>query len=370
MNNPSVFFGKWKKRAMFPIAALLFFSMNGCGKQDNRQAPSPKTSHRVTDLAGRIVEVPVNIERVSCVDVLAFQSLLILGEADKISEMRLTWAPWMYQVNPKLKNIPKITGVSVEELLKKRIDVVFTYNDPKELATLASAGIAAVVAQPPTIESLDGFIASQKEMVRLYGKIMGDKAVEKAEAWCSYYDDKIGLVTSRTQGIPKEKRTRVYIIRGPDALSTHGRTGYMTWYGEMAGADMLVKNSPNTGGKTQVSMEEIIAWDPEVIFIGRQYSHDLVFKDNRWRNITAVKEKKVHSRPDGVFYWDGGTETVLLMLYMARTLYPELFRDLDMSLELKEYYRRFYKYTLSDDEARKILAGESPDGSHENHFNN
>ncbi len=74
--------------------------------------------------------------------------------------------------------------------------------------------------------------------------------------------------------------------------------------------------------------------------------------------------------PNGVFYWDGGPESVLLMAFIAQKLYPERFADLDMVAELRDFYRRFYGYPLSEAEARLLLDGRSPDGSRRNPMNN
>lgn len=107
-------------------------------------------------------------------------------------------------------------------------------------------------------------------------------------------------------------------------------------------------------------MEDILAWDPEYIFVGRQYSPDLVLKDKRWKDVRAVKEGKVYQDPEGVFFWDGSSEGVLLMEFMAQKMYPDLFRDLDMKKEIQNYYARFYNYQLTNQEAEKILRAQAP----------
>ena len=347
----------------------------GCSSSPQESAQKKGNHRTLSDMAGRTVPLSHEVNRISCVDVLAFQSLLLLGAADKIAEMRLTYAPWMYQVAPFLKTVPKVTGIHIEEMLNRGIDLVFTYNNPDELKKLAEVGIPAIVAQPvpPTWknETVQEFIASQKEMIRLYARVLGtDTAETRAATWCAYYDAKIKRVTDQTKNIIPNHQKRVFMVRGPDVLSTHGRTGYMTWYGELAGADMIVNRAQNREAKTQISMEEILAFDPEFIFIGRQYSLDVVYQDSRLQNTTAVKKKQVYARPDGLFYWDGGTEAMLSMLFMAKTLYPDRFPDLNLVVELQAYYRTFYHYVLTEDEASKILSGQSPDGSRDNPYNN
>ena len=83
-------------------------------------------------------------------------------------------------------------------------------------------------------------------------------------------------------------------------------------------------------------------------------------KNPKWQNIRAVQDGKVYLCPTGVAYWDGGSEGVLFMEFLAKTIHPELFEDLDMVKEVKDYYSRFYNCDLTDDEANRILKALPP----------
>jgi iron complex transport system substrate-binding protein len=147
--------------------------------------------------------------------------------------------------------------------------------------------------------------------------------------------------------------------------------GQPYWYGEIAGANMVIKQSAAPQfGRGDVSIEEVLKWNPQVINISRQYSAKLITSDPRLRQIEAVRTGRVHELPEGVFYWDGSTEGVLMMLYLAKELYPERFPDLDLRHEFREYYARFYRYALSDDELDLMLQGKGPDGRRGNNMNN
>ena len=132
---------------------------------------------------------------------------------------------------------------------------------------------------------------------------------------------------------------------------------------------MVVKYA-EAKGIAEVSLEQILVWDPEVIFVGRQYSPDLVLKDPRWRDVSAVRTGRVQVIPDGVFYWDSSSEGVLLLQYMAKILHPALFQDIDLEREVRDYYRAFYGYPLSHEEVVRLLQGQGPDGQRRNPLNN
>lgn len=334
---------------------------------------TPVQARTITDMAGRRVDIPERVEHVACLEVLCYPKMFMLGADDRIAQMYATAAPWMAATNPRIRSIPTFQGdASVEEMIARKVDVAFfSYNAAQTMDKLAAAGIPAIVAQPVAgrLESRESFLAESKAMVRLFGQVLGGEAEKRAEDWCAYFDERIRLVTSRVAGIPTDRRVKLYYLRGPQALSTQGRSGYTTWFGELAGAQMVVKDTA-LAGKGAVSMEDVVRWNPDVIVVGRQYPLELVLDDPRWRDIAAVRHGRVQSTPEGVFYWDGGPEGVLFMQFIATLLYPELFRDLDMAAEVKAYYARFYRVALSDAEIAKLLRGQSPDGSRVNPMNN
>lgn len=319
--------------------------------------------HTVVDMSGRSVEAPRKINRVATLEVLGYERMFLLGESDKIVLMNTTDAPWMARTNPKVAQIPKFHNEpNAEALMDMKIDLaLFAYAPEKTREKLKSIGIAGVVSQPSgyIIPDARTFQEITKRNMRIYGELLGGDAQLRAEQWCDYFDERVRYVQSRVAAIPLNQRPHIYYLRGPSAIVTQGRNSHTLWFGEMAGGDLMAlhRNMPDKGA---VSMEDILAWDPEYIFVGRMFSPNLVLKDPRWRDVRAVKEGKVYQDPEGVFYWDGSSEGVLLMEFMAKKMYPNLFPELDMAKEVKDYYARFYHYRLTDTEANLLLQGKPP----------
>lgn len=342
-----------------------------CLAQTGLCRPAGRT---VTDMAGRQVTVPDRVERIGCLEVLCYEKLFLLGAADRVIMMTRTNAPWMLPTNPGQERIRQLpSNPDVEEMLRQKVDVVFRtfgYPDPRKIEQLAALGIPVLASQPVgRIESAEAFIESRKRMLRLFARVLGPAYEARAEAWCAYHDRMVAFVRARTDAIPPERRVRLFHVRGPEATQTQGMSSNTYWYGEIAGADMVVKHNP-LHGKGVVNLEEIVRWDPQVINVGRFYGADLITGDPRWASIEAVRNGRVQELPEGVFYWDGSTEGVLLMLYLAKELYPELFPDLDLRREIRGYYARFYRYHLSDQELDLMLAGKGPNGQRRNDMNN
>lgn len=328
----------------------------------------------VVDMAGRALRVSGEVRRIGCLEVLCYEKLFLLGAGDRVVMMTRTNAPWMRATNPALDRIRQLAAnPGTEELLRERVDVAFRtfgYPDARKVEQLAALGIPVLVSQPVgRIESADAFVESRKRMLRLFGQVLGPPHAARAEEWCAYHDRMVAHVRARTERIPPAKRVRLFHVRGPAATQTQGLNSNTYWYGELAGADMVVKQHAPLG-KGAIALEEILRWNPEVINVGRFYSADLVTRDPRWSRVDAVRNGRVRELPAGVFYWDGSTEGVLLMLYLAKELYPELFPDLDLKREIRDYYARFYRYALSERELELMLAGKGPDGRRRNDMNN
>lgn len=346
---------------------LLAFILVGCRPAD--RAPRDGARRTIQDISGKSVQVPAQVRRVACLDVLCYSTMVMLDEADKVVSMQVnaSRAPWVDRVRPP-KGIEVLqTTPTVESLVSQDVDMVFGgYGGERETEGLARAGLVQVRAQPfgKKAATADEFLASQQAMVRVFGNAMGEKAAMRAEEWCRWYDSIARLVRSRTDTIPEARRPRVYFVRGPSPLSTHGPGGYVYWYGEMAGANMVVKNMGfgSKGGYGDVVMEDLIRLNPQIVVVGRFYPASLVLDDPKWRDVEAVKKHQVLEIPAGVFFWDGGSECGLLLLYLAKHLHPELFPDVDLRAEVQRYYRRFYGATLSDREADLLLSGRDPQG--------
>nr|WP_054698297.1 hypothetical protein [Desulfosarcina cetonica] len=105
-----------------------------------------------------------------------------------------------------------------------------------------------------------------------------------------------------------------------------------------------------------VTTEQMILWNPDIIIVSTLPTIEPVVTNPQWRDLRAVREKKVFMSPQGIFYWSHfSTESFLCILFLAKQFYPERFPDLDIQDELQAYYSRFYHYALTDDEARRIL---------------
>jgi iron complex transport system substrate-binding protein len=313
----------------------------------------------VIDRIGRTVKIPIDPQRIACFFGPSYEKVYLLGSADKVAVMSIRQPPWSQKLNPALETMtimPSYTDPDVEKILSLGVDLVFYWNMSQQIEKMSAAGIPVVcptsAKKPP--KTMEQFIQSYKEDIRFYGEVLGEKAKKIADAYSSYYDKRVRKVLAVTSRIPESKRPKVYYVAGRNIFGTQGRYSLGHWLVEMAGGTFASKDL-NTYF-ADASMEQIITWDPDVIIVGGLTSADTIAADPRWQVIKAVKEKRVYTCPEGVFLWGhGSSEVFLFAMWLAQILHPDKFHNLDLEGEVKNYYEKFYHYTLSTEDAKKIL---------------
>jgi iron complex transport system substrate-binding protein len=340
------------------LVVLLSLLLASCSPETS--APATRT---VVDSIGRSVEIPYEVHKVATLVGPSYDKVFMLGEKDRIAMVGFAQSPWAQHLNPDLANISTATNAkspNIEELLNLGIEVVFTWSTTEPLEAMSNAGIPALaaLASSTTPTSVEMYIAGMKGEVNLYAEVLGPAAKTRAAEYCEYLDNVIERITSVTSRLAENEKPKVYYVRGPEVLSTHGKYSNTRWYVEMAGGNMVSKDLEPV--IAQVDIEQVIAWDPDIIMMGRLDSTDPVTSNPAWSAITAVKTGKVYVNPHGVFYWDYGTEGALFLMYLANTFHPDKFADINMVKEVKDFYSQFYGYQLTDEQTNKILQHMAP----------
>jgi iron complex transport system substrate-binding protein len=321
----------------------------------------------ITDRTGRTVKVPIDPKRIACFLGPSYEKTLLLGSADRVVMTAINQPPWSYKIRPQAKKNSLMdlqvsyNDPDVETLLATGIDLVFYWQWPRQAEKMLAAGIPVVcpLAGKRLPRTLDDFIKNTKEEVMFYGDVLGNKAKKIAESYCEYYDRKMKQVLMETTDIPRERRPKVYFVTGRTIFGTQGRNSLAYWAVEAAGGSLVSKETDQY--QVEATMEQIIAWDPDVIVVGALTPSKAVMNDPRWKGLTAFREKRVYPCPEGVFIWThGSSEAFLLVMWLAKTLHPEKFRHLNIVQEVRDYYRKFYHYPLTAEEARLILARKPP----------
>lgn len=322
-----------------------------------------QAARQVTDQLGRQITIPDRVDRVV---VLQHQTLNLLVQLDATNTMVGILGNWKQQLGdgyqrlvPQLATIPALgdlTHVDVEKLVALHPQVVFVTNyAPKEMIDqIQNLGIAVIAISlrsgdekqqgelNPQLQNEDqAYNQGLKDGIRLIGEVVNHQP--QAEALIKATFDERQQTADRLKDIPAERRIRAYMAN-PD-LTTYGSgkyTGLM-----MAHAGALNVAAATVKGFKQVSMEQIIAWNPQVIFVQDRYPKviDEINQQPAWQAVDAVKNHRVYLMPEYAKAWGYPMPEALALgeLWMAKKLYPEKFSDIDMQKRADSWYQRFYR---------------------------
>lgn len=337
--------------------------------------------HEVVDLMGRKVQVYDEPKRIAAITGPTYEMVFMLGSADKVAMVKSGHTknyPAALLTNPNLVNLNGIaanpsSSVNIEDYLKNDIDLVLYYDNEIEMKKFDAIDMPAICVSKNTglvdtfeeIEKLgvDEYIEILTHPVSILVKALGtDVAKEKYEKWKKYCNEKIYYIYDKTKDLKESDRQKVYWGNtwGEDIRTSYPRKN--RYYEVKLAGGTLIGTDENLNFP-EITAEQLFDWDPDVIFVDNHGGRpDLVIKsmtkeNSKWSSIKAVKENSLHRVPAGIFFMDKGTTTTLLTMWMAKTLHPEIFNDLDMVEEVKYYFKEFYDYELSDENAQNVLNG-------------
>lgn len=312
----------------------------------------------VTYYGDRQLRLPARISRIATTWEAQNSIIAMLGHGSQIvATTRIVRdMPVFRRFVPSIAQAALASGgsagdVNVEELLRLKPEVLFVAGDlpPAKKAQLERQGIAVA-------ELRYNSLAALVERTLISGEILGSGAWQKARDYRDYFEANKTRVRVALAGIPPERRLRLYHAVG-DPLSTSGRPSLNQDWMDLGGAINVAEHwFERKAPVGQVSLEQIIIADPDVIVAMRSGDAAQIRRDPRWAGLRAVRQGRVYANPRGMFWWCRETsEQALQFLWLAKTLYPQALARINMREETQAFYQRFYGYTLSDAEADEFL---------------
>lgn len=297
----------------------------------------------VTDMAGREVEVPDEVNKIVTTYRSATQFVFCLGVQDRLvasdlSFEKISLFQKLYE-GDKLPNVgSKNRGINIEQILEVDPDLVilFPHNVGPEVAKkLKDYDIASVIIKPESYEQI-------KETTKILGKAIGVE--ERAEKVINQYEKIIDIVESKDIG----EKKKVYFANS-ELLDTVGEGMLQTSMIELAGGINPAKNVKS--GFIKTSLEELLNWNPDYIVISQYYSGSVEELLNRpeLQELKAIKNENVYRFPSKVEPWDFPSPSSYLgIVWLAEKLYPEKYKDIDLKQVVEEYYNTLYDKSYED----------------------
>ncbi|SMP71120.1 iron complex transport system substrate-binding protein [Anoxynatronum buryatiense] len=362
---------KWTQPAgMILLAIVALLVINGCAPQETGDEQENST-RIVQDMWGREVEIKEEVTSAVIIEWegLAAKSMQIFGIQEMIVGVDdyAKKNTFRNHVVPVVGTVPDIgsawSGVNYETLANLKPDVVFmelwvTNESEKELHSdainkIEELGIPVITFLSPSCFE-EPHIDTAWEHVRLVGEVFQKQ--EEAAALIQRMDEKVALIRSRTQGIEAADKADVVIFATMDnVMGTKSIQSYFLT--EIINANNLIEG----GDFVKISEEQLLKLDPDVLII---HGHDgyldpAVVREGRqaglnWGNVQhlqAIENDRFISL--GYEEWRATIETPVALLKMAKTIYPELFEDIDLEAEEVNMYMQ--DYGMTREEALKAI---------------
>ena len=376
-----------KKLIALLLAALMTLSLCACVVKDTGetlpkdtvQNPSEETDTTpaeitVTDMIGRAVTVvPGSYTRVVCIGAGALRMYSYIGDVsllagvEDIDNTTLSQRPAMFDsvarpyvlaysdVFNTLPSCgvggPMAQAAEAEKILSCNPDIVISeFEDvEKSNALQEQLGVPVITLSTGSKGVFDGAFYGSMELL---GTIFGEE--EKADTLVQYVQDQAAAILARTLNIAEEDKPSVYICGlGNWGTTNHLMTAESYISFEIAG----VKNAVSNLGVDGIGPIE----EEKFVELGEQM--DIIIMD-----AAAVKNIKPLYAEDPTMFdtckaWQNG-EVYLEMAYnayytnyeialintwfIAKTVYPEAFADVDLTAKTNEVTKAFLGAELAD----------------------
>lgn len=319
----------------------------------------PVARRQVTDMAGRQVAVPPQLERIASVGgspaVNAFLFLFGLGEhivnglpAPFQSD---AWR-WQRRFAPGLAGKPVVSGLppawtpNIESLLLLKPDLSFVVS-ALAAQQLERVKLPAVVLNWDTAESIH-------QTVGLLAELTGNH--QRAAAYFAWEKALFAKVDHCLLDAKGTGRLKVLYFRY-STLSQPIMVPANQLISRAGGESVTANANPLHLDVFNFSAEQVLAWQPEVMLMAFGNEVQAVLADPRFAAIPAVKHKQVYAVPHGAHIWTHYTpEQPLGVLWLAKLLHPKQCADLNPLLETRQFYQQFFGTTLTDTEVLQILS--------------
>lgn len=323
----------------------------------------PACAREVIDMAGRKVTLPDHIER-AWGSAPPLSVLLAMVAPQTLVGWNLVLPPHAERyLPPGLADKPVLGGVygmgraaDAEEVLAARPQVVLAWKSPLVDPVMVETFFAKLKI-PVVFVTLDT-LADWPAALRFTADVLGTSKAEAA-AQASDVQQAMDKVKAAVGGLPEGDKVRVYYAEGPAGLNTDCHTSFHTEAIELAGGWNIHRCQPRTHmGMEAISLEEVIAADPQVIIAQDPAFAVAVVKDPRWQGISAVRQHRVHVVPRLPMNWIDRPPSAMRALgiqWLAQRFYPQRY-PIDLPAEAARFYQRFLHVRLSTADLQTLLA--------------
>ena len=330
-------------------------------------------THTVVDHAGNEVEVPNKITKVVIdqIPILSTYMAYFQGSAPNIvgycgSFKSVISDTVLKNIAPELlessDTVYAQSDLNIEEIMKLEPDVIlYNAGNSEHAEILKASGIPSIGFATVGAETEADPLERYEEWLNLLEDVFGEEG--KTEEFVAAGDAIVADVEARIAEIPEDERPSAMILwkysDGVPQVSGQGTFGNY-WLQHLGVTDVAAE----TKGFAQTSMEQVYSWDPDILFLDGPGLQPLKVDDVLSGNVdgadfstlAAVQNGRVYNTTLGMWNWfTPNPDAPLVLAWMACKTYPEAFADYPLEDTIKEYYKTWYGYDVTDDELAEML---------------
>jgi len=358
----------------------------GSGSESVTGTTAPAGPIVITDMIGREIEVtPGSYERVVCIGAGALRMYSYVGDVsllcgvEDIDNETLDERPKMFDSVARPYVIaygdtfsalpscgvggPMAQTAEAEKILSCNPDIVISeYEDvEKEDALQEQLGVPVVTLKAGPAGVFD---ESFKGTMRMLGQIFENE--EKAEQLIGFIEGEAAEISARTKDIREEDRPGVYIC----GLGNWGTTNHL-----MTAQDYVVFDIANirnvvtelaAGGIQPIEEEKFVSLgeDMDIMIVDAAAVKNIrpLYQEDpgMFDACRAWQEGSVYLEMAYNAYYTNYEIALINTWFIAKTVYPELFEDIDMTAKTDEVCEAFYGQKM----AKEIFACPSSFGGY------
>lgn len=324
-------------------------------------------TREITDMAGRKVTVPTaeNIESVFSAGPVAAIFLYMVAP-DKL-------LGWNYELNDveksiildKYQDLPNFgmgDAVNYEAVIAANPTIAINSGKINDAMVSDCDALSESLGIP--VVAVDNELNNSAEAFRFMGELLGveDHAEELAQ-----YAEQVFTDINALSDIPEEKKVSVYFGNGEDSLETAPRGSQHAQILDAINAVNVADLELGDGSRVQISAEQLLAWDPDVIVVNGEPKADKsgssaaedILSNPDYASLKAVQDQKVYGTPNVPFSWvdrPAGPNRLIGMRWFSALIYPEYIKC-DINEEIHKFFDLFYHVDLSDEQLENVLKG-------------
>jgi len=310
------------------------------------------------DVCEKAVTIKKPVEKIVVLSDSQADAIRVLGAEDRVVGINSGLAS-ENTLLPVMSELPTVGGgrgqtLNYEAILDLQPDIILPSGESEE-------ELEKKVNPWVTVVRFDFYVPDimAKQMMEL-GYILDAK--DEAEEFVDFYSGTLNTIKERTEGLTEDEKPRVFYCGYISAEYRYYAITPKQWLGSvltMAGGNNIAADL----SANMVDPEWILVQNPDIIIdhegsslpagydtddiAGAKDIIEQMVSEPGWEKIKAVEAGNVYIEASDI---DSGPQLFIVVAYMAKWFYPELFEDLDPEATQREYLDRFQRIEYDTDE--------------------